>query len=144
MLAPVPKLAPSFRAEECLNKALTGTRTPGFPSVSHRFAALPTCYRVRWGVIAGARAGAPDVWGATYRPLMEITKDRVQSLIGPLRAIAMDQPAVQEATRQRLRDLTADVDASGHPEWIKILAAANSAEDGHADEPLQALISDLP
>lgn len=75
---------------------------------------------------------------------MEITKDRVQSLIGPLRAIAMDQPAVQAATRQRLRDLTADVDASGHPEWIEILAAANSAEDGHADEPLQVLIADLP
>ncbi|MFJ4295669.1 hypothetical protein [Curtobacterium sp. NPDC089689] len=74
---------------------------------------------------------------------MDITRERVTALIGPLRAIAMDQPDKQRLTRAQLEALTADVAATGRQDWIAIVDAANQAPDGHADEPLEALIRHL-
>lgn len=75
---------------------------------------------------------------------MEITRARVHALIHPLRVVDVDQPEQQRATREQLRLLTADVEATGRADWIAIMDAANRASDGHADEPLEALIKLLP
>lgn len=71
---------------------------------------------------------------------MDINAARVNALVKPLRTIALSPESKQQELRGQLRSLANDVRSSGREDLIRWVDRAESAPDGHADEPLDELV----